>query len=441
MITLFSRQRASALALGIALATGTATVATLVFPTEANAQRNRDRSEGGGYSAEFRSVYTPLEEVVKDESADLTPYRAQFYQLGGLMNTSDEQYAAGTMIFNAAIRMQDQQLQLLGMEGMLASNKVPIEQIGRFNFIAYQLSSAAGDIGKARTFLQNAINYNFTTDTISAPALQITMAENYFSAGEFEQGFTFFDNAISMQKSRNQEVDERWYRRGLSVAYNNDLNDRVYDLAFQWLADYPNEFSWRETINITRNLNEYETAEILDLLRLSRKVNVLEEEADFEFYVEAADPRRLPLEVNEVIEEGMAAGVISGSNLFIEEALGIARDRIEEDRAELPALEADALAPGAGLNLILAAADTFLSYGQYDKAIGFYEAALEQPDVNTDEENLRLGIAQVGVEDFDAARASFEKVGGNRATIARLWLAYVDQQTKVEAPSLSDLLG
>ena len=123
MFTQTSRKRGSSLALAVALATGSAVVATALFPTEASAQRrDRDRNSddsGGGYSDAFLGVYSPLEQVMQDAANDLTAYKPQFVQLGGMTNTNDEKDAAGRLILNAGVRLQDQSLQLLGLERMI----------------------------------------------------------------------------------------------------------------------------------------------------------------------------------------------------------------------------------------------------------------------------------------------------------------------------------
>ena len=170
-------------------------------------------------------------------------------------------------------------------------------------------------------------------------------------------------------------------------------------------------------------------------------VGALQEESDYEYYVEAADPRRLPQEVADVIAEGQAADVVSEGNLFLIEALENATGRIAADRADLPELDRDASAADAGIRTVVAAGDTFLNYGDYAKAASFYERALTMEGVDADKELTRLAIAQVGAGNYDAARDAMSKVSGNRTSIARLWLAYIDIQTTQETPSLQDLLG
>ncbi|MEE4200559.1 hypothetical protein [Erythrobacter sp.] len=435
MTFLSTRKTRSNLALAIALATGTAVTATAIFPAEANAQRrdrDRDRDseqeqDGGGYGDEFRAVYTPLDEKLKAEGADLTGIEGELRQLSGLLNTNDEKLAGGSLIFNAASKIENPELQLLGMEMMLSSGMVPADQVGRYNFIAYQLAAQQDDYAKSRTYLQNAIDANFTTEQIDAAGLQITMAESYFAENRYAEGFDYLKDAIAARKASGQPIDEQWYRRGVTVAYENEIEPTVYEFATMWIADFPSETNWRDAVNLTRNLNTFERGEMLDLFRLSRRTGALQDASDYDYYIEAADPRRLPREVKDVIDEGKASGVISESNLFVSEALDTAEGRIAADQAELPDLERDAGADGAALRTVVAAGDAFLSYGEYAKAARFYERSLSMPGVSMDEELTRLGIAQIGMGDYAAARETLGKVSGNRMPIAQLWIAYANQ--------------
>ncbi|WP_299192663.1 hypothetical protein [uncultured Erythrobacter sp.] len=448
MLTLFMRKRASSLALAVALATGTAVVATAVMPAEASAQRNRDRdrdrdrdraaaeSDGGGYTDAFRAAYVPLDEALKAEGADVAALRPQILALIPLLTTNDEKIAGGGLIFNAGIKSSDRAFQLQGMELMLASGKVPAEQLGRYNFIAYQLSNDRDDHVKARTYLQGAIDNNFSTAQVTSAELQIAMAESFFASESFNEGFAYLGNAIAARKQQGLSVDEQWYRRGVTVAYEHNIVPTVYDFTTMWISDYPSADNWRDAINLTRNLNEFPAGEILDLFRLSRRVDALQDPTDYDYYVEAADARRLPKEVKDVIDEGMAAGVVSRDNLFITEALEIANGRIASDRADLPALESDAMAADAGLRTVMAAGGAFLSYDEYQKAATFYNRALGMAGVDTNEALTRLGIAQVGMGDYAAARASFDRVSGSRMPIAKLWTAYANELENAAAPAV-----
>ncbi|MBV7260270.1 hypothetical protein [Erythrobacter crassostreae] len=441
------RKRTSGLALAVALATGSAVVATAVYPAEAHAQRKKKKdkeSDGGGYSKEFVAVYQPLNDALNAEGADVAAYKPQIQQLLPLATTQDEKIAAGGLVFNSGIKLKDQTLQLSGMETMLASGKVPVDQIARYNFIAYQLSNAASDFPKARNYLQQAINYNFTTTSITASDLQIAMAESYFSGNELREGLSFLKKAISARKSQGQAIEEQWYRRGLTVAYNNQVVPEVYDFTAMWIEAFPSSTNWRDAVNLTRNLNEYEPQLLLDLLRLSKEAGALQEKNDYVLYVEAADARRLPMEVKDIIEQAYATDAVSRDDIYVADALTTANGRIASDRADLPALERDAAAGNAGLRTVVAAASAFYSYGQYDKAATFYQKALGMPGVDTGEALTRLGMSQVGLGDFAGAQETLARVEGKRAPIAMLWSAFAAEKAgpaQSDGPSLGELMG
>lgn len=436
MMTIFSRKRSSSLALAIALATGSAVVATAVFPTEASAQRNRDKkdkekeADGGGYGDDFRAAYLPLEEAMKAEGSDLSGMTGQLQTLGGLLNTSDEKIAGGNLIYRAATQIQNPALQIIGMEAMLASGKVPAEALGQYNVVAYNLLTNAGEHLRARPYLQAAIDNNYTNASVTAETLQLMMAENFFAAGDNQGGLAYLKDKIAARKGQGLVVPEQWYRRGVAVTYSNEIVPDVYDFATMWVGNYSTQTNWTDAINIVRNLNSYESSEMLDLFRLSRKVGALTSASDYDYYVEVADPRRLPNEVIEVINQGMAAGVVASSNAYITDSLAEAKQRVAADRSDLPALERDANAANAGLRTVVAAGDTFLSYSDYQKAVGFYQKALGMPGVDTNEVLTRLGIAQIGVGDYAGATESLARVSGNRMPLARLWSIYAEQMAE-----------
>jgi hypothetical protein len=417
-------------ALALALASGTAILTVPGFSDAAHAQKKDKKKEEAKaqYSKEFVAAYQPLNTALAAEGSDVNALRPQIDALIPLAVAPDEQLATGGLLYNAGNKLSDRALQLKGMEMMLGSGKLTPEDSARYNFVAYQLANALQQYPKSRGYLQKAIDAGFATETFTTADLEITMAESYFSANEFGPGLDYLDRAIKARKAAGQPVDTQWYRRGITVAYNNKVEPQVYDLVVAWLADYPTVENWRDAINLTRNLNDYEGPEALDMLRLSRRAGVLADKQDYLFYIEAADARRLPKEVKDVIDEAYAKNAVSKDDIFVTDSLATANGRIKADQAELPVLERDANAAGASFRTVFAAGDAFLSYGQYGKAAGFYEKSLGMAGVDRNTALTRLGIAQVGVGDYAAAQASFAKVDGARAPIAKLWNAYAVQQ-------------
>ncbi|MEP6246172.1 MAG: hypothetical protein ABJ062_04250, partial [Marinomonas sp.] len=258
--------------------------------------------------------------------------------------------------------------------------------------------------------------------------MRIEMAETFFREDRFKEGLSNLSSAIDAQKASGQPVDEAWYKRGLSIGFNENVQPEVYNFLQSWIAAYPTQSNWRDAVNITRQLNDYGMAETLDLMRLGFRKDTLQDKVEFLDYVEAADPRRLPKEVQAVIQKGYSSGIVSRNDSYIAESLQTASGRISADRAELPALERDARSARAGLRTVMAAGDAFLSYGQASKAEEFYTKALSMGGADTGLVLTRLGIAQSDAGKQAEAIATFNQVQGPRRAIAQLWSAYASEK-------------
>lgn len=424
------------LALALALASGTAVLAVPGFTDVAHAQK-RDKKKKGeeeaaakpAYTKEFIAAYQPIDAALKVEPVDIAAIKGLINAAMPLAISPDEQQALGGLIFNTGIKSQDTTMQLQGVEMMLASGKLQPAEVGRFNLVAFQIAANLNQNDKARTYLQRTIDLNYSDDRITASDLQMNMAELYFAENRNIEGLQYLSDAIAQRKAQGQPIDTRWYRRGVSVAYTNEIVPQVYDFVTAWVIDNPAPENWRDAVNLTRNLNDFEPQVMLDLLRLGKRVDTLKEKNDYIYYIEAADARRLPKEVKDIIEDAYAKGAIPrGSDTYVEEQLKIASGRIATDRADLPALERDANAANATYRTVVAAGDAFLSYNEYAKAAGFYEKSLSMAGVDRNMVLTRLGIAQIAMGNPAAARESLAKVEGVRSPVAKLWDAYAAQQ-------------
>ena len=426
-------------ALALALASGTAILAVPGFTDAAHAQRakkaeKKKEASKSTYSKEFIASYQPLDEALKAPDANFAELKPRMLAMVPLAVSPEEQQALGGMLFNAAILGKDLPMQMQGVEMMLNSGNIQPADQGRFNLVAFQIASNLNQYEKARTYLQRAIDLNYTSENVSMADLQMNLVETYFSEDRYAEGLAFLSAAIAQRKEQALPVDERWYKRGVAIAYTNEVVPQVYDFVSDWVGDYPTAENWRDGVNLTRNLNDFDPQVLLDLLRLGRKVGTLTEKNDYIYYIEAADSRRLPLEVKELIDSAYSSGIIpKGSDSFVDEQYRIASGRIAADRADLPALERDADAASAQMRTVLATGDAFLNYGEYAKAVRFYEKSLSLPGVDRNLALTRLGIAQIAMGDAAAASQNLAKVEGVRIPVARLWGAYAAQLLKDSA--------
>lgn len=421
------RRAGSHLALAIALATGAA-VGVTSFAEPAYAQKKKkkkgdDEEVKPNYTKEFIEAYQPVNELVQAETLDAAAVKAGIPGVVAAVTNPDERMVAGSLQYTAGQKTNDLALQFDGVAMMLASGKVPPENVGQYNFIAAQLAYQLENFADARKYGIAAIDAGYTNNSP-----EIFVAESYLADNQAVEGLDYLAAAIQRRIDNGQEVDDSWIKRGLGIAFNSNLGPQATQFGYWYASEYPSDDSWGDAIAVLRNFNDLNTADTLDLIRLTRRTDTFRTRHEFHDYVEAADPRRLPGEVVSAIEKGYDSGLVSKDDLFIADAYTLAKDRAAADRADLASLESDASAAGASLNLVVGAGDAFLNYDQPAKAERFYTKALGMPGVNTEVVRTRLGIAQFDQGKYDEAQATFAGINGARKNIARLWAAYAGQQ-------------
>ena len=421
-------------ALAVALASGTALVSTFGFAAPAHAQKKKDDKGAAKpvYSKEFVEAYKALEAQIT-AGADLATIKPKLDELSAISVSPDEKLQVGQMAYTAAVKAQDDTMQLRGLEQMLASGKVPPEQLGQFNYIGFQLNYRMKNSPQARTYLQAAIDNKFTNPQLSDAIMKYQLAQLLLSEDKFDEGYAALKVAIAARKAEVGKVEQGWFGYGIKTGMDNNLKQQTMDLVQLWLAEDARALVWKDSINIVRNMavldDRGNEEALLDLLRLSRDVGTLDRGQDYLAFVELARAARYPKEVKEMLDKGFGSGAVNRGDTWANEQLAAANRTLTMDRTELPATEAAASKPGATLAQVMNAGRTFLSYGEYGKSASFFEKALTMPGAPQAEVLQRLGMAQVGMGDYAAAIASFGKINEPaRGAVAMLWTAYAKQK-------------
>lgn len=421
------------LGLAVALASGTALLAVPGFADAAYAQKKEKKGKEAEkkvtYSDAFRAAYIPIEKAAQAPAIDFAAIKPQLVALVPVSVSPDEKNAAGRMIYTLGFKGNDLELQLQGAELAIASGILAGNDVGLFHVVASQVAGKLKQYDKAQAYLQKAIDLGYTSETVTVPGLKVDLAQLYFDQGRNTEGLNALLDAIAGRKAQGLTIHPSWYNTAVSVSWKNKIVPQAYDVLEMWVADYPTAQNWGDAINITRMLNNFEPGIMLDLFRLSDRVGALSDNNDYLTYIEAADARRRPAEVERIITEARERKVIlAGEDSWVDAQYNLAKTNIAQDKTSLPGLERDASAPTAQLRTVMAAAEAMLSYGQYAKAASLFEKALTMPDADRALVLTRLGIAQLGVGDAAAARATFAKVEGPRTPVARLWSAYAAQK-------------
>ncbi len=428
IFTRFARTRraASTLSLAVALAGGAA-LGAVALETPAYAQKDKKKEKEkpakADYSKGFIEAYKPLETLAQSETPDLAAIKAGIPALVAAVETADDRKAAGSYVYTMGAKMEDRALSLQGMEMMIQSGKLAPGDLGQYNFAAGQLAYGLDQFATARTYFQAAVDAGYTENDA-----QIFVAESYFAEDKTSEGLAYLGGLIDARRSAGQTVDEAWIKRGLAMAYNNQMKDEANKYARWYVADYPGDDSWGDAVAILLNTGGYENPEILDLLRLGRRAGVLRDAPSYLEYIEAADYRRLPAEVVAVIDEGYASGLLDKTDPYVLDTRKQAADRAAADRADAESLMRNAQKPGATFNSVIAGGDAMLSLGRPADAETIYTHALDSAGTNRPLVLTRLGIAQVDQGKYDEAQATFAKVDGLREPIAELWAVYAAQK-------------
>ncbi len=422
-----SRRAGSHIAMAIAMA---GAVVTVGAGLEAPAYAAKEKAPKAEYSKGFVAAYKPLNDSFSSSNPDLAALQAGLPGMIAAIETEDDRFAAGNLVYNVAVKAKDLSLQRQGVDMMLKSGKVSAEQVGLFNFIGGQLAYNAQDFDAARAYLQAALDAGYTEGDPKA-----LIAESYFAQNQDEQGLTYLSQEIARKQQAGEPVDSDWLSRGFAVAYNAGLGPQAADYGAMLVDVDPSKANWGNAIGVLRIYGNYDDQGLLDLLRLSKRTGSLQNERDYVDYIEAADARRLPAEVNKLVAEGVAAGILKPGDVFVAEAKNISSGRLTQDKSDLPGLAKDARAASATAATAMAAGDAFLSWDDSATAEEMYTIALGKSGVDTPRVQTRLGIAQADQGKWAEAKATFAKITGPRQGIARLWGLYVDHKAEGAAPA------
>ncbi len=440
-------------ALMLALAAGTASMALNAGPAAA---RDKDKDASAQpkitLSPKFAPAYMDLAKKLEADKArpdviaaqqkaksatDDATQKPALAELGGLVAadkaqlmallaaavTPDDHYAGGQLELQLGGIAEDSALQRQALVDMIASGKGNPADVPKFQAYIGKFAYQGGEYAAAITAFQAAVAAGYTDNDID-----IILADSYLKNKQIDLGLPALQHAIDAQKASGQPVPVSWYRSGVVAAYNARLGAPTLAFGAGLIEAEPTQQNWALLLEVVQRVAQYPTQDELDLMRLMGRTHSYAQKEDYLEYIQAADARRLPGEVLDVIQAGQASGMLSAADASVNEAKTIASGRVVADRASLPALERDARAPGASFLTVSAAADAALSYGQGAEAVALYTIALDKPGADTPRVLTRLGIAQIDTGDFAGAQATLGKVTGPRQPLGRLWSIYAAQK-------------
>jgi tetratricopeptide (TPR) repeat protein len=417
-------------ALGLMLAVG----GTVMVAAPAMAAKEK-KAEGpkADYSKAFIAVAPEMEKAEK--AKDYAALKAAVDKSAPSASTPDDTFLLNYYRYQLGTNTSDEAVKKTGIEGMLASGKAPPEMAPQLEAMAGQYAFQANDMDGAIAHLEKA-----SAAPSAAADVRYLLAEAYFSKAVkvgggkstpesqplFAKGLASLQSAVDTAKASGQPVPASYYERGAEIARATGAagSDKW---ALASLQDKSSPKAWSNLLNGFQDSHPTLTrGENLDVMRLKAATGSMMSASEYGEYAEAASKAGLVGEVKSIIEKGRAAGKLTPAQLA--DYYAPASGAVARDKASLPAAEADAGKAPTG-KAAVAAADGYLSYGEYAKAASLYRTALQKGSVDAAEVNSRLGIALALGGDAAGAKSAFALVTtGSRKTIADYWTLWLSKQ-------------
>ena len=333
------------------------------------------------------------------------------------LTTPDDKLFFGQMELNVGQKLADFGMQSQGINLMIDSGKLPAAELPRYNYFAGQTAFNAEDYAAARSSLQKAIDGGYTENNAEK-----LLVDAYFRDDMTAEGLTKLKSMIEARQAAGQPVPEGWAFDGLAASVNQGQTDQAYQWGLLTLQTDSRQQARTQAYKIVEVYTpNFTDEEQLDLLRLMARDNGISDDRQALTYIELIQPLRRPGEAKTFTDTSTQ---LPAGNSMVTDAKRVGADRYDQTLREL-----DADAKSATGNGALAVADTYLGYGKAAEAEAMYRKALETGAADKAKAQMGLGIALSDQGKMAEAKQAFGQItGGNRASLAKAWIAYTDMK-------------
>jgi tetratricopeptide (TPR) repeat protein len=360
-------------------------------------------------------AFTELQKAVNANDVATIPAKLAAAQAAA--TTKEDHYAIGQLQLKAALAAKDLNGQAAAVDAIAGSGFLDGARTAELYDALGVSFYNAKDYARASALFERAA----TADPRNPEPLKL-LAEARNASGQGAQGAVALQKALQLSAVAGQKPGEDLYKRAVGMAYDARSPSAV-ELGREWVAAYPNADSWTNAIAIYRNMMHPEVGGTLDLLRLMRAAGALTRPGDYALYATAAADQGNFAEAQSVIDQGIAAKVVSPSNAQF-------RDIVAGLKAKPKATDADlaaAIKTAPAAKSLIGIGDRYYGLGEYAKAVDAYRQAIAKGgDANI--ANLHIGMALARAGDKAGATAALNSVTGTQSDIAKFWLIYVQRQ-------------
>jgi tetratricopeptide (TPR) repeat protein len=337
-------------------------------------------------------------------------------------------YVASALQLRLGAETNDRGMQSTAIDAMISSGAAPMAELPQLYRAQATLLLDAGKYEKAEAALTRAVEVTPGGEVRPADSdLLLALAEVKILRKKNQEAVPLMVRAIDLRRNAGQAVPESWYKRAAAVALANRALPEAARLTRELVAAYPSPENWRDAVLAYRDEAAADPAARIDALRLLREVKCLAGERDYMELAQALGTAGLNIEANAVLDQGVAAGMVDPAKAQFKELIASTAKLAAAERKALAGLESKAMAAATGASA-LSAADAHLGAGQYAKAAGLYQAAIQKGGVDAAVAATRLGIAYALAGQKAEAETAFRSINGHRADLGSLWLVWLGQR-------------
>jgi Tfp pilus assembly protein PilF len=249
------------------------------------------------------------------------------------------------------------------------------------------------------------------------------IAKSQYLSGNYKEAAVTIQQVVAKQDKPDEESLKLMWQFDLKANDQAGASRAVEKL----VSYYPKPEYWANALASLVNADTKDARLQLNVYRLMSDVGVLKRGGDYAEMADIALDQGYPGETQAVLQKAFAQNVFTDprDKERYQHLLDGAKQRAATDMASLPAKEQDAASAPAGDKLVQLGG-TYMSYGQYDKAVASITKGIAKGGLKSPEEaNVLLGIAQLRMKNAGEAQRAFVKAAGSRNTaytqLGRLW--------------------
>jgi|GEM_PF-512150 len=386
---------------GLALLSG----AALVYAAGAEAQEAMQADVG-----------KPLQEAQKLAKAG--KYQAALKEArkaGAVSGKSEyETFVVNDFIGYLSARLGDHASAVMAYETSLSSQYAKKDRAKRLEALAGMSYQAS--------FYDKTVHYAeaHTAEAGQSRGMQVLIMQSHYLAKDYAKAAEAAAALVASAEQAGMAPEESWLQ--IQMASAGQVKDHAArHAALVKLVKYaPSDVYWRELLAQSSAAVGRSDKMSLEIARLMRAAGLMKEPR---LYMEAAQMAiqlGLPGEAQSIMKEGFAKGVLGGQDESRHRRLlNMAGQLAKEDKATLGQDAPQTAKAKAAL------ASAYASYGDYEKAVTLYKAALAEGGLETPGEvKLHLGQALWAAGDKAAAHDVFASIAAPEKydQLAEVWL-------------------